>query len=95
MSFMLLGILNSQAVGGELYVAVGRSGTLSTSPDGIDWTSRTSGFGSSFIQGVTFGDGLYVAGGSSGTLSTSPDGITWTSRTSGFGSSSINDVTFG
>jgi hypothetical protein len=52
---------------------------------GITWTTRTSGFGSTIINGVTYGDGLYVAVGSSGVLTTSPDGITWTTRTSGFG----------
>ena len=80
--------------GNGLYVAVGYSGTMTTSPDGITWTSRTSGFGSTRIWGVTYGDGLYVAVGSSGTLTTSPDGITWTSRTSGFGSY-IFGVTYG
>jgi len=59
------------------------------------WTSRTSGFGSDTIYGVTYGDGLYVAGGSSGTLTTSPDGTTWTTRTSGFGSDAIYGVTYG
>ena len=51
-----------------------------------DWTTRTSGFGTTTIRGVGFGDGLYVAVGDSGTLTTSPDGTTWTTRTSGFGS---------
>ena len=39
-----------------LYVAVGATGTLATSPDGITWTTRTSGFGSPYaINGVAFG----------------------------------------
>ena len=33
-------------------VAVGDSGTLTTSPDGTTWTSRTSGFGTGSINGV-------------------------------------------
>ena len=95
MSFILLGILNSQADGGSaLYVAVGDSGTLTTSPDGITWTTRTSGFGSGVIQDVTYGDGLYVIVGDLGKLSTSTDGITWTSRTSGF-SNNAYGVTYG
>ena len=60
-----------------------------------DWASRTSGFGSSEIYAITYGDGLYVAGGSSGKLTTSPDGITWTTRTSGFGTTVIRGVTYG
>jgi hypothetical protein len=81
--------------GDGLYVAVGFSGTLTTSTDGITWTTRTSGFGATRIYGVTYGDGLYVAVGSSGTLTTSTDGITWTTRTSGFGATYINGVTYG
>ena len=81
--------------GDGLYVAVGSSGTLTTSPDGTTWTTRTSGFGTTNIRGVTYGDGLYVAVGSSGTLTTSPDGTTWTTRTSGFGTNTILGVTYG
>ena len=36
-----------------------------------DWTTRTSGFGTDAIYGVTHGNGLYVAVGYSGTLTTS------------------------
>jgi hypothetical protein len=81
--------------GDGLYVAVGESGTMTTSTDGITWTTRTSGFGTTTIRGVTYGDGLYVAVGVSGTLTTSTDGITWTTRTSGFGTTLIYGVTYG
>jgi hypothetical protein len=81
--------------GDGLYVAVGSSGTLTTSTDGITWTTRTSGFGTTIILGVTYGDGLYVAVGESGKLTTSTDGITWTTRTSGFGTTDIYGVTYG
>jgi len=63
--------------------------------NGVDWTTRTSGFGSTNIYGVTYGDGLYVAVGRDGKLTTSTDGITWTTRTSGFGSTTISGVTYG
>jgi len=59
------------------------------------WNAQTSGFGSTIIQGVTYGDGLYVAVGNDGTMTTSTNGTSWTSRTSGFGSTSINSVTYG
>jgi len=62
---------------------------------GTTWTTRTSGFGTTTIYGVTYGDGLYVAVGDDGTLTTSTDGITWTTRTSGFGSTRITGVTYG
>lgn len=80
------GVTDIRAVasnGSNLYVAVGQSGLLATSPDGITWTQRTSSFGSTAIYDVAYGNGLWVAVGDSGTLATSPDGTTWTQRTSG------------
>jgi len=62
---------------------------------GATWTSRTSGFGTTSIRGVTYGDGLYVAVGRDGKLTTSTDGTTWTTRTSGFGTALIYGVTYG
>ena len=48
---MPLGVLASAYVpaAGGLWVAVGFSGQLATSPDGVTWTLRTSGFGTSDI----------------------------------------------
>ena len=57
--------------GNGLYVAVGASGVLTTSPDGITWTARTSGFGTTAIRGVTYGNRLYVAVGDGGVLTAS------------------------
>ena len=78
----------------SLYVAVGQTGSLFTSPDGITWTSRTSGFGSNLIRSVAFGNGLWVAVGDNGTLTTSPDGITWTARTANMSTNSIRMVRY-
>ena len=80
--------------GSNLYVAVGNSGSLYTSADGITWTSRTSGFGSNSIFDVAFGNGLWVAVGANGTITTSTDGITWTARTANVGTSALNAVTY-
>ena len=57
---------------------------ISTSTDGITWTSRTPSE-PIYFQDIAFGNGLFVAVGSIGTnrIMTSPDGITWTSRTTG------------
>jgi gliding motility-associated-like protein len=55
-----------------------------TSPDGINWTSRTSAADNRWY-GVTYGNGLFVAVSDNGTgnrVMTSPDGINWTARTS-------------
>lgn len=81
--------------GSNLYVVGGTSGFLATSPDGITWTSRTSGFGTNAIYSIAYGNGLWVAVGDNAVITTSTDGITWTARTSGFGASdSINHVIY-
>ena len=69
--------------------------SIQAAHDEATWTTRTSGFGSAYIYGVTYGDGLYVAVGYPGKLTTSTDGTTWTTRTSGFGSRAINAVAYG
>jgi len=80
--------------GTNLYVAAGSNGVLLTSPDGITWTSRTSGFGANFINKVAFGNGLWVAVGENGTITTSSDGITWTARTANMSTNEIKDVQY-
>lgn len=71
-----------------LAVAVGLSGALYSSPDGLTWTLRTSGTGNS-LNSVTWSAdlGLFVAVGASGTIITSANGTSWTTRT---GASSQN-----
>ncbi|MFN7266808.1 MAG: hypothetical protein ACK5VB_04885 [Bacteroidota bacterium] len=91
---------SSVTYGNGLYVAVANSGTgnrVMTSPDGINWTSRTSASDNNW-NSVTYGNGLFVAVADGGPASanhvmTSPDGINWTSRSA----SSINwkSVTYG
>ena len=53
-------------------MTVGAGGTLATSPDGVSWTERTSGFGSSDIAGVGYGHGVWVAVGAGGKLRDKP-----------------------
>lgn len=80
----------------SLYVAVGNSGVLCTSPDAITWTARTSSFSTTNIFGVAYGNGVWVACGASGKLATSTDGTTWTQRTTGFlGTDNIRRVCYG
>ena len=52
-----------------------------TSPDGINWTSRTSAESNPW-QSVTYGNGLFVAVSSDGTnrVMTSTNGTDWTAR---------------
>ena len=72
--------LDGVAYGNDTFVAVGEDGAILTSPDGVNWTQRTSGT-SNRLRGVTYGNGLFVAVGEDGTILTSPDGATWTQRT--------------
>lgn len=80
--------------GTNLYVAYGGSGELYTSPDGITWTSRTSGFGTQSIYQVAYGNGLWVAVGTNGVITTSTDGVTWTARTSNMSTNAMYDVIY-
>lgn len=76
--------LNSITYGAGLFVVVGDSGFIATSPDAITWTTRTSAHGSNHIRQVIYAGGKFVAvGGSTPTnsIQTSTDGITWTART--------------
>lgn len=61
----------------SLYVMVGGGGTLRTSPDGVTWTTRSTGT-NAFLTGVTFGAGRFVVTGFGGTILTSTDGVSWT-----------------
>ena len=68
--------------GAGLFVAVGYNGSnnsVATSPDGINWTLRTTP-GSGW-RSVVYGNGVFVAVGDNGTsrIMTSTDGISWTS----------------
>uniref|UniRef100_UPI0025CE5762 hypothetical protein n=1 Tax=uncultured Lamprocystis sp. TaxID=543132 RepID=UPI0025CE5762 len=54
-----------------------------TSPDGFNWTARTTPAADSQWTAVTYGNALFVAVAESGTnqVMTSPDGIVWTAKT--------------
>lgn len=61
------------------FVTVGQYGTIATSPDGVNWTLRTSGT-SNGLTSVTYANSKLVAVGVFGTVLTSLDGITWISK---------------
>jgi len=64
------------------FIAVGSSGTILTSLDGVIWSAMSSGI-SNNLNGVTFGSGIFVAVGDSGTILTSTDLATWTKKPAG------------
>jgi len=83
--------------GPTYWVIVGNGGKLSTATDAsATWTARTSSFGATDINSVSYGsDGYWVAVGDSGKLATATDPTgTWTQRTSSFGATHIYDAKY-
>ncbi len=68
--------------GGNQFLRLSRG--ISTSRDGLSWTSPTSDTGSELHAGVWSGT-QFVVVGEGGTTLTSPDGANWTQRMSGAG----------
>ncbi|WP_221414169.1 immunoglobulin-like domain-containing protein [Paenibacillus sp. 598K] len=86
--------LNGLTYGSGKYVAVGNSGTVVTSEDGVTWTRRTVSGVTQNLQSVIHENGKYVAVGQNSTIITSDDGLTWTKRTVS-GSQNLQSVTYG
>jgi len=82
--------------GGNLFVAVGGGQTnrqIFTSPDGITWTSRTSGSPITDVHpipDVAYGAGLFVAVDAAQHFYTSSGGLTWTRRTNSYFAGRVN-----
>lgn len=86
--------LNGIAYGGGRWIAVGTSGTIYVSPDGISWNPLTPGSGTT-LNGVAYNSCSWVAVGENGAILTSPDvdpgnglptatnGLVWTATASG------------
>lgn len=67
---------NDVAHDGEQFVAVGTSGAIRTSPDGLNWTPRTSGAGTSSLIRIRKVGPRWLAMGF-GRVTTSLDGESW------------------
>lgn len=67
--------------GSNLYVVVGKGGTILTSLDTITWTQRASTTPYD-LWGVAYDGVRYVAVGDEGVILTSGDGVTWAAATS-------------
>jgi hypothetical protein len=85
-AFATLRVWTAITYGKGLFVAVSEAAatTVTTSPDGINWSNQISVAGNDW-RGVTFGNSLFVAVASSGVgnrVMTSPDGVVWTARVS-------------
>ena len=90
-------VLRAIAFGGRrqggLFVAVGDSGTIKTTSDGVSWTTATSGI-SDGLQAIAYGKRRFVAAAGSQIL-TSPDGVTWTKQVTTGIVNKIQTLTFG
>jgi photosystem II stability/assembly factor-like uncharacterized protein len=65
---------------GRLFVSVGGSLTVSTSPDGLAWTPRALPAGVDSLGAVVGSGSKWVAVGRNGSIASSSDGATWTNR---------------
>lgn len=86
--------LQGVGFGGGLFVAVGRSGTIYTSPDGAAWTERTSGTTQDLIA-VAYGGDRFVVVGQGDTIRTSTNGTSWDAASVPSVSSDFLAVTYG
>ncbi|MDP6654987.1 MAG: cell wall-binding protein [SAR324 cluster bacterium] len=85
--------LSAVTFGNNIFVTVGWSGRILTSPDGIQWTERSSGT-SNNLKDVIFENGSFLVVGNSGTMLSSKDGISWVERSSGT-SKALNAAAYG
>jgi len=90
---LLSGEWNGVVYADGLFVMVGLSGGVATSPDGLVWTPRTSGT-TTTLQAITYGDGLYVACMSGDKFITSLNGIDWSNVTVGVSATWVS-ITYG
>jgi photosystem II stability/assembly factor-like uncharacterized protein len=67
---------------GSSFVAVGASGTILSSNDGLAWAARSSGI-TATLRRVAWAGSQWVAVGGAGAILTSPDGANWTAQNSG------------
>ncbi|QJE95578.1 fibronectin type III domain-containing protein [Luteolibacter luteus] len=76
-----------------LWVGVGLSGKIITSPDGVAWTCRPV-LTRQHLNTVIHANGRFVACGDNGALLTSTDGIAWEIRNSG-STFDLRDIAYG
>ena len=87
--------LRGLAGNGTNIVAVGYSGRILTSPDGMNWTDQNP-LSLPNLEGITSGPGQLVAVGRSGALLSTSDGTNWTRRlTPNNSKDDVWDVTHG
>jgi len=88
----------------NIWVAVGNSGQILRLKEGENWRAVSSGFGSTNINSIAYGDDgaevanpkalnrFWIAAGNSGQMRRSVNGSTWSSVSSGFAGTNINSI---
>lgn len=64
---------------GSLFITVGESGSIFTSPDAVTWTSQTSGI-ATMLNDVCWTGSQFIAVGNNGCILTSVDSQAWTTQ---------------
>lgn len=85
--------LNDVVWNGSLFVAVGDAGRILSSPDGITWTSRTSGT-TQRLNGVAWDGARFLAVGDGATILSSTNGSSWSSLHTGDDGVWLQDVSY-
>lgn len=83
---------NSVAYGNGIFVAVGASGQIYSSADGITWIAQPSGTSAGLLK-VVFLKKMFFAIGTSGTIISSSNAVQWNNISPG-GTNSLNSITF-
>ncbi len=86
------GTVNGIVQGTARWVAVGDSGCIRTSIDGLTWTAGVQPFSGFGLADVAWGGGRFVAVGTRGRLMASNDGLTWTAPVQTAGAANVNAV---
>jgi hypothetical protein len=85
--------LNDVIWSGSLFVAVGDVGKIVTSPDGITWTSRTSGT-TQRLHGVYWDGSRFLAVGDGATILSSANGTSWSTLHTGAAEAWLQAVSY-
>jgi hypothetical protein len=85
--------LNAVTFGDNRFVAVGDSGTVITSEDGMTWERQETGVDAQLVD-IAYGKGMYIAIGSGETIISSSNGMQWRKEESDSGTE-LQSITFG
>lgn len=85
--------LNDVVWSGSLFVAVGDVGKILSSPDGITWTTQTSGT-TQRLNGVSWDGSRFLAVGDGATILSSADGTGWSTLHTGADGVWLKDVSY-